>query len=169
MELSPPDSANPRGSGTISKNLPGPPFLRHYPAYELVAWQPQGTLDDLMLDAIAEWLLVIEKVAPPLKRFVDFSRLTRVAVRTRHVFEFARKRAEQFEGVATVRTALFSDDWVSFGIACLYQSLMEYTSIKARAFRDLAGAAEWLSVPVDVLTLKDEPAPHVGTNAPKHC
>ena len=166
---SPPDSANPRASGAISKNLPGPPFLRHYPAYELVAWQPQGTLDDLMLDEIAEWLLVIEKVARPFKRFVDFSQLTTVAVRTRHVFEFARKRAEQFEGVVAVRTALFSDDWVSFGIASLYESLMEYTSIKARAFRDLAGAAEWLSVPVDVLTLKDDPAPHVGTTAPKHC
>jgi hypothetical protein len=67
-----------------------------------------------------------------------------------------------------VRTALFSDDWVSFGIASLYESLMENTPIKARAFRDRAGAAEWLSVPVDVLTLKDEAAPHVGTTAPKH-
>jgi hypothetical protein len=159
---SPPDSANPRASGAISKNLLGPPFLRHYPAYELVAWQPQGTLDDLMLDQIAEWLLVIEKVARPFKRFVDFSRLTKVAVRTRHVYEFARKRAEQFEGVAAVRTALFSDDWVSFGIACFYESLMKNTPIKARAFRDLAGAAEWLSVPVEVLALKDEPAPHLG-------
>jgi hypothetical protein len=165
---SPADSANPRASGAISKNLPGPPFLRHYPAYELVAWQPQGTLDDLMLDEIAEWLLIIEKVARPFKRFVDLSRLTTVAVGTRHVFEFARKRAEQFAGVAAVRTALFSDDWVSFGIACLYESLMENTHIKARAFRDLAGAAEWLSVPVEVLTLKDEPAPHVRTTALKH-
>ena len=29
------------------------------------------------------------------------------------------------------------------------------------SFRDLAGAAEWLDIPVDVLTLKDEPAPHI--------
>jgi hypothetical protein len=89
---SPADSTNPRGPGAISKNLPGPPFLRYYPAYELVAWQPQGTLDDVMLDEIAEWLLVIEKAARPFKRFVDFSRLTAIAIRTRHLFEFARKR-----------------------------------------------------------------------------
>ena len=165
---SPSYSANTRTSGAISRNLPGPPFLRHYPAYELVAWQPQGTLDDLMLDEIAEWLFVIEKYFRPFNRFVDFSRLTRVAVRTGHVYEFARKRAEQFEGVGAVRTALFSDNWISFGVACFYESLMEETPIKARAFRDLAGAAEWLSIPVDVLTLKDEPAPHVGTTAPKH-
>jgi hypothetical protein len=36
---------------------------------------------------------------------------------------------------------------------------MENTLIKARAFRDLAGAAEWLGIPVDVLALKDEPVP----------
>lgn len=165
---SPFDSTTPRGSGAISKNLPGPPFLRHYPAYELVAWQPQGTLDDHLLNEIAEWLLVMEKVARPFKRFVDFSRLATVAVRTRHLFDFARKRAEQFAGVEPVRTALFCEDWVGFGIACMYESLMENTPIEARAFRDLAGAAEWLSVPVDVLTLKDQGAPHVGTTAPKY-
>jgi len=69
---SPADSANPKAFGTISTNLPGPPFLRHYPAYELIAWQPQGTLDDVMLDDIAEWLLVIEKVARPFQALHRF-------------------------------------------------------------------------------------------------
>jgi hypothetical protein len=139
--------------------MPGPPFLRYYATHRLVAWQPHGTLDDLMLDEIAEWLLIIEKVALPFKRFVDFSQLTQVAVRTRHVFEFAQRRAKQFAGVKPVRTALFCDEWVGFGIACLYESLMENTPIQARAFRDLAKAAQWLDVPVEVLGLKDKPVP----------
>ena len=58
-----------------------------------------------------------------------------------------------------MRTALFSDNWVAFGVACFYESLMENTLIEVRAFRDLAKAAEWLAITVDVLTLKDEPAP----------
>jgi hypothetical protein len=157
----PAKSTDSKALRAISKALPGPPFLRHYPAYRLVAWQPQGTLDDLMLDQIGEWLVDIEKGSVPFKRFVDLSQLTNVAVRTRHVFEFARKRTEQFTGVEPVRTALFCDDWVGFGIARLYESLMENTLIEARAFRDLARAAEWLGIPVDVLTLKDEPAPHI--------
>ena len=156
---SPEDSADSNASGAISKSLPGPDFLRYYPAHRLMAWQPQGTLDDLMLDQIADWLVGIEKASLSLKRFVDLSKLTAVAVRSRHVFEFAQKRAARFTGVEPVRTALFSDDWVAFGIACFYESLMENTLIEARAFRDLAEAAEWLAIPVDVLTLKDEPAP----------
>ena len=156
---SPDDSTGSKASRTISKSLPGPDFLRYYPAHRLIAWQPQGTLDDLMLNQIADWLVDIEKVFPPFKRFIDFSQLTTVAVRPGHVFKVARRRAQQFTGVEPVRTALFSDDLVTLAIARLYESLMEGTLIEARAFSDLARAAEWLAIPVDVLTLKDKPAP----------
>ena len=165
---SPADSIGSKAPDAISKSLSAPPFLRYYASHELVAWQPQGTLDDLMLDQIAEWLVAIERVSSPFKRFVDFSQLTTVAVRTRHLFEFARKRTEQFTGVEPVRTALFSDDWVGFGIARLYESLMENTPIEARAFRDRTQAAKWLGVPVDVLTLKDEHAPNIQTMTREH-
>ncbi len=60
---SPADSTGSKASLAISTSLPGPDFLRYYPAYRLIAWQPQGTLDDLMLDQIADWLVDIEKVS----------------------------------------------------------------------------------------------------------
>ena len=142
-----------------SRIIPGPAHLRQYPVHNLVAWQPQGVLDDDLLDEIGEWLCAIEKTSAPLKRFVDFSRLTSVAVRTKHVFAFARKRAERFAGVKPVKSALFSEDWVGFGIAQLYESLMKETPIDARAFRDRANAAVWLDVPAEILKLEDKPAP----------
>jgi hypothetical protein len=156
MPGNPTDDSKPLPASRI---MPGPTHLRHYPAHNLVAWQPQGILDDQLLDEIGEWLCNIEKASAPFKRFVDFSRLTSVAVRTRHVFEFARKRAEQFAGVTPVKSALFSDDWVGFGIACLYESLMKETLIEAQAFRDRAKAAVWLDVPAEILKLEDKPGP----------
>jgi hypothetical protein len=138
--------------------IPGPAYLRQYPAHDLVAWQPQGVLDDRLLDEIGEWLCAIEETSPPSKRFVDLSRLTMVAVRTSHVFKFARKRAEQFAGVTPVKSALFSQDWVGFGIARLYESLMKETPIDARAFLDRAKAAVWLGVPAEILKLEDRSA-----------
>ncbi len=104
---SPEGSAGSKASRAISKSVPGPDFLRYYPAHQLMAWQPQGTLDDLMLDQIAEWLVDIEKGFLPFKRFVDLSQLTTVAVRTRHVFEVARRRAEQFTGVERANCVVF--------------------------------------------------------------
>ena len=103
--------------------------------------------------------VTIEKASAPEKRFVDFSRLTEVAVRTNHLFEFARKRAEQFAAVRPVKSALFSKDWVSFGIARMYEGLMKGTPIDVRAFRDRVTAAIWLDVPAEILKLEDKPAP----------
>ena len=156
MPGNPTDDSEPLPAFRI---IPGRTHLRQYPAHDLVAWQPQGVLDDQLLDEIGEWLCHIEKVSAPFKRFVDFSRLTSVAVRTNHVFEFARKRAEQFAGVTPVKSALFSDDWVGFGIARLYESLMKETPIDAKAFRDRAKAAVWLDVPAEILKLEDKPGP----------
>ena len=138
-----------------SRIIPGPAHLGEYPAHNLVAWQPQGVLDDQLLDEIGEWLCHIEQASAPSKRFVDFSRLTSVAVRTKHVFHFARKRAEQVAGGTPVKSALFSEDWVGFGIALLYESLMKETPIDARAFRDRATAAIWLDVPAKILKLEE--------------
>ena len=158
----PDDSTGSKVARATSKPLPGLDFLRYYPDHRLMAWQPQGTLDDVMLNDIADWLVDIEKASLPFrhfKRFVDLTQLTIVAVHTDHVFEFARKRAQQLSGVEPVQTALFSANWVAFGVASIYESLVEGTLIEARAFRDLPSAADWLAIPVDVLTLKDWPAP----------
>ena len=84
----PADLSRP-ASGVKSKILPGPPFLRHYPDYHLIAWRPEGILDDNLLDQIADWLVEIEMESPHFKRFIDFSRLKEIAVRTSHVFEIA--------------------------------------------------------------------------------
>ena len=156
MPSNPTDDSEPLPASRI---MPGPTHLRQYPAHNLVAWQPQGVLDDELLDEIGEWLCHIEKASAPLKRLVDFSRLTSVAVRTKHVFAFARRRAVQFAGVTPVKSALFSEDWVGFGIARLYENLMKGTPVDARAFRDRANAAVWLDVPAEILKLENKPDP----------
>ena len=144
-----------------STTFPGPLHVHRYPAHDLIVWQPQGVLDDRLLDEIGEWLCAIEETSPPSKRFVDLNGLMMVAVRTSHVFNFARKRAEQFSGLTAVKSALFSEDWVGFGVARLYESLMKETPIEARAVRDRAKAAMWLGVPAEILQLQDRPAlPH---------
>jgi hypothetical protein len=147
------------GASPDFRTLPGPGHLRHYPAHSLIAWRPEGVLDDRLLDQIGEWLCTIERTSPPFERFIDLSRLTEVAVRTNHMFDFARKRAEQLAGAPPMKSAIYSDDWVGFGIARMYESLMEGTPIDVRAFRDRAKAAIWLQIPGEILALEDPPAP----------
>ena len=66
---------------------------------------------------------------------------------------------EQYAGVTPVKSALFSNDWVGFAIAQLYENLMKETPIDARAFDDRAKAAVWLGVPAEILKLEDKPGP----------
>ncbi len=156
MPDNPTDGSKPLPSSAI---IPGPAGLRHYPAYDLIAWQPHGVLDDMLLDEIGEWLCTIDQTSAPIKRFGDLSRLTSVAVRTNHLFDFALERTQRFAGVAPLRSALFSEDWIGFGICLLYENLMAGTSIEVRAFHDLAKAAVWLGVPAEILKLADTPTP----------
>jgi hypothetical protein len=60
-----------------------------------------------MLDQIGEWLVAFEKVSVPVKRFVDFSALNEFALRTSHLFQFARKRAEQLAGIGRGKQRYF--------------------------------------------------------------
>jgi hypothetical protein len=92
------DSTGSKASRAISHSVPGPFFLRYYPDHRLMAWQPQGTLNGLMLDQIAEWLIHIEKAFLPFKRFVDFSQLTTVAVRSRHFLKLREGERSNLPG-----------------------------------------------------------------------
>jgi hypothetical protein len=49
MPDNPTDDSGPLPASMI---IPGPAHLRQYPAHDLVAWQPQGVLDDRLLDEI---------------------------------------------------------------------------------------------------------------------
>jgi hypothetical protein len=99
-----------------------------------VIWRPEGILDDDMLDQIGGCLVALEEVSVPLKRFVDFSDLNQFAFRTSHLFHFARKRTEQPAGIGAVRTALFSDGYIGFGLARMYEALMRIQRSKHTLF-----------------------------------
>ena len=131
-----------------------------------MTWQPHGVLDDRLLDDILAWVFGVEKVSRPFDRFIDFSHLARVSIRIGHVFTIARERAGGFGGASPIKSAFFSDEVVGFGIARLYEALMENALIQARAFRDLSAVAEWLGVPVEILKLEEVPAPPAKERLP---
>lgn len=122
-----------------------------------MTWQPFGVLDDRLLDDILAWIFEVEGVSRPFDRFIDFSHLARVSIQIGHVFTIARERAEGYRGTGPIKSALYSDKVVGFGIARLYEALMENTLIQARAFRDLTAVADWLAVPIEILKLEDGP------------
>lgn len=135
--------------------MPAAPHLRYCAAHRLIAWQPHRVLDDRLLNRIDHWLFVTENVSPPCKRFIDFSRLTNVSLPISRDFTVGTATPHERD-VAPVKCAFFCDKPIGFAIARLYETLMNSSSIEARAFRDRAAAARWLEVPPHVLNLRQD-------------
>jgi hypothetical protein len=128
------------------------PHMRYHPGYRLVTWQPQGVLDDFLLDEVAAWTFATEQLTKsPFHRFIDFSHLTQINLKTGHVFKFAHRRRKERDDRPLVRSAFFCDKIIGFGIARLYEDLMRGSSLQVAAFRERAAAAEWLGVPLKIL------------------
>jgi hypothetical protein len=125
------------------------PHTRYHAEARLLTWHPRGTFDDTLADEILAMIEAEETVEDvPFHRYTDLSRLTDIRLKIGHVFEIAEHRRAAAEPVLS---AFFADTTVGFGIARLYEELMQGAALKVRAFRDRDAAAEWLGVPVQLL------------------
>ena len=135
----------------------GFPHASYHAKWELITWHPRGVLDDKLLDEIVAFAEVQEQVAtaPPFHRFTDFNGLTEIRLQIGHVFQVAIERSAVQGDFPPVKSAFFCDKIVGFGVARMYEALMEGSFIQVRAFRDRAEAAEWIGVPLEIL-VEDE-------------
>lgn len=132
--------------------------------HRLVTWHPHGILDDALLDEIAYFTQTLEHLAEaPFDRYTDLSGLSEISLKIGHVFDIAEERKSAHAGLPPVKSAFYCDKFVGFGIARMYEALMEGSTIDARAFRVRSAAATFLGVPLHILNEDDE---HEAGNAP---
>jgi len=130
---------------------------RFHAGHRLVTWHPCGVLDDELLDEIAYFTETLEHIAAgPFDRFTDLSGLTEIHLKLGHIFVVADQRKVAHFGLPAVKSAFYCQKFVGFGIARIYEALMEGSSIDARAFRDRAAAAAFLGVPEQLLEDTDD-------------
>jgi len=131
---------------------------RFHAGHRLVTWHPHGVLDDDLLDEIAHFTQTLEQIAEaPFDRYTDLSGLAEIHLSIGHVFDIAEERRDARSGLPLVKSALFCDKVIGFGMARMYEALMKGSAIDVRAFRDREIAAGWLGVPPEVLDYLDEP------------
>jgi hypothetical protein len=129
------------------------PFPRtwYFPKWHLVAWHPRGVLDDTLADQIVAFIEMEERIeATPFDRYVNLSDLTHVQLAAGHVFDIAKRRYRAMEGV---KSAFWTDNMVTMSLAYMFETFMANATIKVRAFRERKDAAEWLEVPIEILSV----------------
>lgn len=139
-------------SEPILKGFPG---ARYYPEERLLSWHPRGILGEELANRVVEFIETEEKFAEvPFNRYTDFSGLTEIRLKVGHAFQIAERRRTGYAGADPVRSAFYADTIVGFGVARLYETLMEGGPILVRAFRSRGEAAEWLGVRSEILLPK---------------
>lgn len=90
----------------------------------------------------------------PFNRFSDTSEAHEVELNFRYVIEVSLHRRLAHKGRVPVKSAILATDSTVIHYARLLVLLTEGSSIKVRVLQDQREAAEWLGVPVELLTAK---------------
>ena len=97
------------------------PDTWYHPKFKLLGWFPRGVLDEAFVDRMVEFVEMEERIQDaPFDRYVDFSALSQIRLGMDHMIHTARRRHPVGQ---PVKTAIFADQSISFGIALMYERL----------------------------------------------
>jgi hypothetical protein len=131
------------------------PNTRFFSQPPLLTFHPTGIFDDDFADLILEFLEAEEGVAEtPFDRYTDLDGLSEIHLKIAHFFANAERRRTGYHG-EPVKSAIVSERVVGFGMARMYEALMDGAAIHVRAFHSRRDAALWLGVPLECLLPPD--------------
>lgn len=129
-----------------------------FKADNLLIWRPGGVLNN---DKIIRYIAFLEAAEAgrqsPFDRFNDLSRTTGVSISYNEVSEYAVRRRSYASSFLDrpVKAAFHALNPVSYGMARMYQNLLDCAKMEVRVYQSLDEAAAWLGV--DIALLADDP------------
>ena len=140
---------------TLVKEIP-PEVIRkafprtwYHPRWRLLTWYPLGVLNEAFADQVIEFIEMEERIQEaPFDRYADLSGLSHIRIGIDHIIHTGRRRRNVKQ---PVKSALFADNPLVFGVAQSYELLMYDAMIEVRAFKERVAAAAWLEVPLGTL------------------
>jgi hypothetical protein len=131
------------------------PDVEFHKDVRLLVWRPHGVLNEA---AINEVIGVIEdleaKLQEPFNRFSDTLAADEVELNFKYIIQASLHRRLAYAGRAPVKSAVLATDSTMIHYARLHALLTQGSPIHVRIFQDRREAAQWLGVPVELLTGK---------------
>jgi hypothetical protein len=116
--------------------------------------RPKGVLNLDMAQRIVEFVEIKEvSLEKGFNRFCDLTRLEGIQLSSDDVLELANRRRAFNPNDIRVKSAFFATSPLAFGVARLYEQLLNSPRIEVRVFSDIESAADWLAVHPDKLKL----------------
>jgi hypothetical protein len=119
----------------------------------LLVWRPRGVLNEAALKHIRMLIGDLEATSDePFNRFTDGQALDAIDHNFRYVFDFSLFRRLSYAGRPPVKSAILVTSLAFAHYSKLHAMLTQGSSIKVRIFEEREVAAQWLGVPVELLT-----------------
>jgi hypothetical protein len=118
----------------------------------LIVVRPTGILDVVTTEKIVDLIEIKEiELETGFNRFCDLSRLEGIRLSSDEILQLAARRRGFNPNDIRVKSAFFAAAPLAFGIARMYELLLDSPRIEVRVFSELQAAADWLGVTIDRL------------------
>jgi hypothetical protein len=119
--------------------------------YRVAICRPKGEIDTRFANQLLNFFLALEeKSEHPFNRLLDLTRVTAVVLETAEIIAFANARRQATDHMPHFRSAVIASSPDTEAAAYLYATLTRDSKINVSVFRDAAGAADWLRIPLSV-------------------
>ena len=127
--------------------------IQFYEDVHLLVWRPRGVLNEAALKHIRMLIGDLEATyAEPFNRFTDGQALDAIELNFRYVFDFSLFRRLSYAERLPVKSAILVTSLAFAHYSKLHAMLTQGSSIKVRIFEEREAAAQWLGVPVELLS-----------------
>jgi hypothetical protein len=119
----------------------------------LLIYRPRGLIDEAAINKVISIIEDLEaSTQEPFNRFSDTTEAHEIELNFKYVIRVSLHRRLFHKGRAPVKSAILATDSNLVHYARLLALLTQGSSIKVQVFQDRNEAAQWLGVPVELLT-----------------
>jgi hypothetical protein len=135
--------------------LPLPPDVEFHEDIGLLVYRPRGSLDRVAINKIISLIGELEfTLKKPFNRFLDTTAAEIVDLNLEYVRGVSLYRRRFYGNRPPIKTAILATDSTVAEYGHLHASLTQDSPIEVRIFQDRKEAAQWLGVPVELLSAK---------------
>jgi hypothetical protein len=119
----------------------------------LAITRPRGVLDAEMAAEIVAFVETKEvQIETGFNRFCDLTQLDGIRLSCAEIIQLAVRRREFNPNQIPVKSAFLATNPLMFGIARMYEQMLQSPRIEVSVWRDPQAAADWLGVKLDRLS-----------------
>jgi hypothetical protein len=137
------------------------PEVQFYEDVDLFVWRPRAVLDEAAINKVLGRLEDLEaKLQTPFNRFADTLAAHEVELNFKYVIQVSLHRRVAYAGHPPVKSAILATDTTAIHYGRLHALLTQGSPITVRVFQDREKAAQWLGVPIELMTVEPSAEKH---------